>query len=869
MDKKPTREDVFEEPPEEEAEMDEEDFDDEDEVPRKRRRGNQFLDVEAEVDDDEEEDEDEEEAELLKQNFIQDDHVEHREDVTADAHDDRMHRKLDRTRDKIDEEDAQQLAEQFKQRYGRGAVGRFKSNDSATVSQRLLLPSVDDPHIWGVRCRNGKEKEVVRSILTKKMRRQNTKKPLEVFTAFQRDNFIGYVYIEARKLEAVSDAIQGLSNVFGSSNKVLVPVEEYPDLLRPGKSTDVAPEPGNYVRVRQGKYKGDLAQIEYVEDNGLDVLLKIVPRIDYGTQTEQTVTGDIKPGAKAPKRKATGKFRPASRFFSEADAASADPKNLSRRGNNVFLYKGNEYRDGFLFKDFRVASLELRSVHPTLEELTKFQAGSSDEGLDISAVAQSIKQTSLELVAFQPGDRVEITSGEQATLKGKVVAAHTSRIVSVAVDGMQSPIEIPTSNLRKIFNTGDHVRAVHGKHTDDSGLVVAGGADHVTFISDQTREAVTVFANYLVKSTDTTAGFGAQTRFDLMDLVQLNSDVVGVVVRSEREAVSVLCTDGRCVDLSPSAVAGKLSLTRTQQQATDKQGSEIRVGDTVRETAGERRSGPIVQVYRTWLFVKAPLDKLGVFVVNALNVENMAKSGSKMDLERMNPGRMNPSKSAMAPPPIRVPTGRDFTLNKLVSIRRGGHKGKKGMVKQTNGDVARVELSATSKIVPINKEDLLFEMSGRYIPYEEFLRSGSSRGGPRVDSSASFSSGVPAFSSMRSGGKTPAWGGGTAYGGGGKTPAWGSGGKTPAWGSGGSGGKTPAWGGGTTAYASGGKTPAWGSGNKTPGGKTPAWGSGTSYGGKSAWNPDAGGKSAWAEEGGWGNTSWNAPTPGASLGEDS
>ena len=63
----------------EEEEEDDEEEDEEDEVSsrRKRRRGaNQFFDIEAEVDDEEEDEEDEdEEAELMREEFITDDHA--------------------------------------------------------------------------------------------------------------------------------------------------------------------------------------------------------------------------------------------------------------------------------------------------------------------------------------------------------------------------------------------------------------------------------------------------------------------------------------------------------------------------------------------------------------------------------------------------------------------------------------------------------------------------------------------------------------------------------------------------------------------------------------------------------------------------
>jgi len=108
---------------EEEEEEDEEEDDDDVGVSRKakRRRANQFLDIEAEVDDEEEDelDEDDEEAELLREQFILDDHVE-KDTALPDATDDRLHREYDQRRQKAEDQDAEELAETLKQRACQG-----------------------------------------------------------------------------------------------------------------------------------------------------------------------------------------------------------------------------------------------------------------------------------------------------------------------------------------------------------------------------------------------------------------------------------------------------------------------------------------------------------------------------------------------------------------------------------------------------------------------------------------------------------------------------------------------------------------------------------------------------------------------------
>ena len=125
---------------------------------RRRERRNQFLDVEAEVDEDEDEnDDDEDELDEIKNNFIADTHPDDLADLPEGGErDDRRHRELDRRREMEASLDAEKQAEILRQRYAtKNRAGRAMG-DSAVVPKRLLLPSVDDPSIWAVRCKEGK-----------------------------------------------------------------------------------------------------------------------------------------------------------------------------------------------------------------------------------------------------------------------------------------------------------------------------------------------------------------------------------------------------------------------------------------------------------------------------------------------------------------------------------------------------------------------------------------------------------------------------------------------------------------------------------------------------------------------------------------
>ena len=576
------------------------------------------------------------------------------EDVENDV-DDRLHREVDRRREQIAEEDAERLASELRERYGR-AQNKYRG-DSGVVPQRLLLPSVNDPNIWGIRCRPGKEKELVRLILKKQQNLQYTKTPLEIFSVFQRDTFTGYIYIEARKQAAVQQALVGFTNVY-PRNMVLVPIKEYPDMFRVNKSNETELIPGTYVRVKRGKYQGDLGIVENLSENGLEVRLKLVPRLDYGKGAALLDESNASPDQKRKRSAAANsiKGRPPQRLFSATEAMQHDQRNLQRRGPQSYMYLGEEYENGYLVKDFKITYLITEAVHPGLEELTKFN-NSNDDGIDLTAVSQSLKQAAASTV-FQTGDDVEVNSGEQAGMFGKVVSTQGSIVTIVGTGDILrgQNIDVPAINLRKRFSVGDHVRVMNGNYKDDTGMVVKVSKDNVTLLSDLSRTEITVFSKDLKAASDI-GGANTIGQYELHDLVQLNSQMVGCIVKIERDSVEVLCQDGHLRTVNSNSITMRLTKSNNQF-ATDRNGQEVKIGDTVKETGGENRQGTILHIYRTFLFLhnREISENLGVFVSKIGSVTTVAVKGARgvvagnlqSELERMNPA----IKRNMPPPPV-------------------------------------------------------------------------------------------------------------------------------------------------------------------------------------------------------------------------
>ncbi|OAP62234.1 hypothetical protein AYL99_04437 [Fonsecaea erecta] len=878
-------------------EDEEEDEDDEDAVasrPRKRRRRglNQFFEEEAEVDEDDDELEAEEDD--LGPDFIEQNHPD--DDLPPEAdQDDARHRELDRQRQIEASMDLEKQAAAYKERYGRRTTTAL--SQGSFVPQNLLMPDVNDPSIWGVRCKAGKEREIVSRIM-KKWFESKGRNQLKICSVFERGDgpMAGYIFVEALKKSDVEDALTNVPDVYPRSKMNLVPVKEMPDLLRTRKDKEL--EVGGYVRIKRGLYMGDLAMIEDVETNGLEVTLRLVPRLSYGLDEDQG-----RPAPADAKRKRPNAFgpintfqnRPPQRLFNELEAKKRHERFVSQnRGltGKSFTYKGDTYDNGFLVKDFKLQHLITENVNPKLEEITKLTKTAADgsELLDLETLAHSLRNTTAE-GNYMPGDEVEVYEGEQRGIVGKTEAVH-GNIVSIMVSEGELTgqlVEVPVKGLRKRFKEGDNVKIIGGsKYRDEVGMVLRIKDDKVTVLTNNSNEEITVFSKDLREAADSGSGGAGSSKFDVQELVQIDPTSVGCVIRADRDSVRILDQHGSVMTKVPSQIQ-KIE-GRKGAVATDKNGSEIRVGDVVRESGGEGKSGTILHIHRGYVFChnKLGIENSGIWVNRCTNVITTAAKGGRItapttDLTKMNPALQMKRPDMSMPPPQRP--GRDPLQGKLVHINKGTYKGHRALVKDTTAGEARLELQTKNKVINVSKFDLsiIDTNTQNRTRYEDWIRQ---RGGP---SSMRAGPGVP-------GSRVPdaGFGGRTPMGvmDGSRTPAWGTSSRTPAWNGPGSAGldsgRTPSWkgpSGSQTSYGGGGMTSYGGAGNYSTntGSRTPAWSSSakTPYGGDHgfsssgnsgfdafaagsrtpAYNSASSRTPAW---GGPGNVAASAPTPGAS-----
>jgi len=151
---------------------------------------------------------------------------------------------------------------------------------SDEITQQTLLPDIKDPNLWMVKCRIGEEKATALLLMRKFLAYQNTSQPLQIKSVVAPSAVKGCIYVEAFKQAHVEAAIKDVGSLrIGYYKQQMVPIKEMPDVLRVVKGATLKCK--QWVRLKNGLYKGDIAQIDYIDQTLNKIQLKLLPRIDY------------------------------------------------------------------------------------------------------------------------------------------------------------------------------------------------------------------------------------------------------------------------------------------------------------------------------------------------------------------------------------------------------------------------------------------------------------------------------------------------------------------------------------------------------------------------------------------------------------
>ena len=746
---------------------------------KKRKTVSEFIINEAEVDDDIEDDED-----AYEDDDAMGDGFNEKEEAGRTARDiEARMRKDDQRRGFAFDEgmDADELERYYANRYNEESAARARFGEggeemSDEITQQTLLPGVKDPNLWMVKCLQGMEKQTVLRIMNKFIAYEHSETPLQIRSVVAPEHVKGYIYVEAFKQSHVKALIEGISALkIGQYKQQMVPIKEMTDVLRVVKE-QTGIKRKQWVRLKRGLYKDDLAQVDYVDMAQNTVHLKLLPRIDYTRPRGALRTANSDADSKRKKKK-----RPMAALF--------DPEKIRSIGGEItndgdfLVFEGNRYsRKGYLYKNFLMNAILAEGVKPTLTELERFEE--APEGIDIELSAADKEDAAH---AFSNGDNVEVIEGELINLQGKVVAVDGSKITIMPKhEDLKDPLEFQANELKKYFSQGDHVRVIGGRYEGDTGLIVRVQENLIVLFSDLTMHELKVLPRDLQLCTDMATGVDSLGQFQFGDMVQIDPQTVGVIVQIQKENFQVLNMHGKVIGVKPAALQKKRE--NRNAVALDSEQNQVQKGDVVKVIDGPHsgRQGVIKHLFRNFAFLhsRMMLDNGGIFVCKCRHLvlaggQSSAKGGGNRTPSV--PGFMSPRLSSPMHPSQggrggggrgrgrgRGYIGRDRELiGQTIKITQGPYKAHIGIVKDATETTARVELHAKCQTISVDRSRIA-------------IIGGTSKGN------------VSSYS------RTPAYGGSG-------TPMYGS--STP----GTHGGRTPMYGSTTPMYDAGSRTPNYGS----------------------------------------------------------
>lgn len=250
----------------------------------------------------------------------------------------------------LGDKNAEELEAYYKQKFAESSE-RYRDDYELRpeIQQQSLLPGVKDPNLWTVKCKIGEEKATVIGLMRKAIAQQFTDEPLQIKSAVAVEGLKGYIYIEAYKQTHVKQAIEGFGTLrLGKWSQMMVPIREMTDVMKVVKEV-VSVKPRQWVRLKRGIYKDDLAQVDFVNTARNQVTLKMIPRIDYSRSR------GLAKSAEDSLEKRKRKRKPPQKLF-DADAIRAIGGEIGQDGD-FMIFEGSRYRGGFMYKTLAMSAI--------------------------------------------------------------------------------------------------------------------------------------------------------------------------------------------------------------------------------------------------------------------------------------------------------------------------------------------------------------------------------------------------------------------------------------------------------------------------------------------------------------------------------
>lgn len=265
-------------------------------------------------------------------------------------------------------------------------------------------------------------------------------------SAFSRDDIQGYIYVESPSRTALHSILDGVAGVARSRRGTpgffidAVDLHDRPLLLDMGLK-DIPVTENSWIRVRSGKYKGDLGLLHSVDKSTLICAVYLVPRIRLDR-----------------KRK---RGRPIQSLFDVSLVQGRYGEQSVQKRNGVFLFKDNCYEMRLLQASYHLSNLATEGINAREEELDFFRK-----------VPELWDRANIFISPIKIGDRIRVISGPYIGMAGNIVNLSTMTATFSQNGSNQDAVEVLMTEIRKDFALGDFVQIISGSNRGTSGFVV-------------------------------------------------------------------------------------------------------------------------------------------------------------------------------------------------------------------------------------------------------------------------------------------------------------------------------------------------------------------------------------------------------------
>ncbi|XP_038678845.1 protein RNA-directed DNA methylation 3 isoform X2 [Tripterygium wilfordii] len=398
--------------------------------------------------------------------------------------------------EQLEEEFDEKLEEHY--RDGSGLVSYAGENyeSKRSFGGNSLVPCAKDPTIWKVKCTVGRERHSAFCLMQKFVDLKSLGTKLQIVSAFSIEHIKGFIYIEADKHGDIVEACKGLCGIY-ATRVAPVALNEVSHLLSVrSRSTEISE--GMWARVKNGKYKGDLAQVVAVNNERKRATVKLIPRVDLQAMAQKFG------GGLAVKRGVT----PAPRLISSSELEEFRPLIQYRRdrdtGKHFEILDGLMLKDGYLYKRVSIDSLSFWGVMASEEELLKFRNPENNESQDMEWLTQLYgDRKRKKILGSDKGlEKGEGSSGadvvDDSELHslvcfgrkefGLIIGKEKDDHYKILTEGKEGPVVVPVeqrmikkgpSDMKftaldqhaKAISVGDKVRVLEGPLKDREGIV--------------------------------------------------------------------------------------------------------------------------------------------------------------------------------------------------------------------------------------------------------------------------------------------------------------------------------------------------------------------------------------------------------------